>query len=238
MTLTTINNIAFSDLSATPTTLVFGPFAEKPGAPPLIVCCGRATMSNSVNSTFVYRSNDGITWTRSIEPFLCSFILYVPFPVNPRFLVLSGNYITESTDGVSWTSKRIFADNMNATAAVWAPAPLGKVCVIGNGTNFPSYNSAVSSDGITWEYGTIPANSFTTLEWSPDLAIFCALLNTDRNQQDCLISGDGKNWYNANSLNTNNSFTGLVWSPELQLFCGMGFNTVARPYGYVSKLLQ
>ena len=232
-----INNMAFTNLNNIPTTQVFGSFAEKPGTPPLVICCGRATMSNSLNASFIFRSNDGITWTRSIEPFQTSFVLYVPFTVNPVFMVLSGNFVVQSANAITWTPTRLFADLINATAAAWSPA-LGKVCVIGNGTNFPLLNSAVSSDGITWEYGTIPANSFTTLEWSPNLAIFCALLNTDRNQQQCLISGDGKNWYNTNTLNTNNSFTGLVWSPELQMFCGIGFNSISRPYGVVSKLLQ
>ena len=231
-----INNMAFTTVAGTPATLVFGSFAERM-SPPLIVCCGRSSMSNSLNASMVLRSTDGVTWTRNIYPFQTSFILYVPFAVNPRFMVLSGNFINTSSDAVTWTPTRLFDDRMNATAAVWAQS-LSKVCVISNATNYSVNNAAVSSDGVTWEYGTIPGNSFTALEWSPELAIFCALLNTDRNQQECLISGDGKNWYNTNSLNTNNSFNGLVWSPELQVFCGMGYNAVARPYGYVSKLLQ
>jgi hypothetical protein len=234
-----INNMSLS-VPGSNTTSVFNSFAERTTPSTIIVCCTQgAAISNSINASYVFRSTDGITWTRGIFPLLVSSVLYVPFTVSPRFMAFSGNYMAESANALTWTSTKLFDDRMNSTCAVWSPYPpdgLGKLCVISNSSNFSVNAVATSTDGVTWTYGTIPANFYTTLEWSPSLQIFCTLMGSG-NQQQCMISGDGLNWYNTNTLNSNNSFAGLVWSPDLQMFCGVGYSTFSRPYSFVSKLL-
>ena len=199
-----------------------------------------ATISNSINACFVYRLTSGNTWTRQILPFNISAVVYAPFsaPGAPCFVVTWNNFIALSfDDGITWTPKKLFLDSISILNAAWSPS-LGKLCVISDATSYPVNSVAVSSDGINWTYGTLSANFWGPLEWSPTFGVFVTLIaNANRNQQQCMISADGLNWYNANTLNTNNTFNGVAWSDDLAMFCGVGYQTTLRPYIFVTKLL-
>ena len=200
-----------------------------------------SVINNSINSCYVYRLlGTGTTWTRFLVPYQVSAVVYAPFsaPAAPAFILAGGNTAALSFDnGLTWSPTQLFADNMNISNAVWSP-DLGKVCVISNSTSFPVGSVAVTSDGVTWQYGTISANSYGPLEWSSTFKVFVTLIaDTAKNQQQCMISADGLNWYNSNTLNTNNTFNGIAWSDELGMFCGVGYQSTLRPYVFVTKLL-
>ena len=200
-----------------------------------------AIISNSINACFVYRLTSGNTWTRQILPFNISAVVYAPFsaPASlPCFVVTWNNFIALSFDGgITWTPKKLFLDSISILNAAWSPF-LRKLCVISDATSYPVNSVAVSSDGINWTYGTLSANFWGPLEWSPTFGVFVTLIaNANRNQQQCMISADGLNWYNANTLNTNNTFNGVAWSDDLAMFCGVGYQTTLRPYIFVTKLL-
>ena len=95
----------------------------------------------------------------------------------------------------------------------------------------------ISSDGINWTFGNLPAFQFFCIRWIQKLKIFICLGYSISIQQ-CIISSDGLNWYNTNTLNTPNVFRSLAWSPELETFCAVGrSNTPNVPAIYIGKLI-
>jgi hypothetical protein len=133
----------------------------------------------------------------------------------------------------------MFGEYIFVANSVWSP-DLGKVCVIGN-TNVPNFNAAVSSDGLTWTYGTASIQQqYGLMEWSTTYKVFCVFLRAQTNVNQCMISADGLNWYNSNAfaITITNQINGLTWSPELERFCLVGLpQSSVRPYVFVSKLL-
>ena len=205
-----------------------------------IIALGGSSVSNSASAQSLYTSTDAITWTRIVNPVPPGFLLWVPFPVpyTPIFMAIFGNRILQSTNGSTWSLLGLFKNNFSGTTAAWSPT-LQKVCVISNGTTYPIENVAVSSDGVTWQYGNIPANNYQSIIWSTKYGVFCAI-TFDRELQQCMFSADGLNWFNANTLNTGNSLRWVIWDgPSGQeKFVLVGSAVARRPHILVSKLLM
>jgi hypothetical protein len=197
----------------------------------------------------VYTSSDGVTWTRTItsNP---GPIFWVPFPVTPRFINIQNNRYAESLNGTTWTStildvlgQQMFGGTggFSANYAAWSPF-LQKLCVVGNPVSSPLTGSAVTSDGVNWTFGVMPVvTSVQALVWSEDYRVFCAFPQGSGTSSvlQCILSADGVNWYQANTLITPSSsiwdvqFDGPVGNKNF-IMCG---HTGGRPYIAVSKLL-
>lgn len=214
-----------------------GSVAYSPTLSLIVVQGGAAAISTSAVAQYNYTSVDGITWTGAVNGVRNGATLWVPFPTPlvPKFLVFSSNQVIQSTNGATWTVAHILKDNFSATLAVWSPA-LEKVCVIGNGESNNLNNVAVSSDGVNWQYGNIPANFYLGLTWSDTYGVFCAVSYTNYVQQ-CIFSTDGLNWYQANTLNSIDQLRWVMWNATQQKFIAVG-RPSTRPAIYVSKLLS
>jgi len=191
---------------------------------------GASGTNKSSQSSWLYSSNDGINWTSSILPYSSGSPIWIS-ELN-KFVVVGGNRVLTSSDGVVWNYS-VIPKISSIFQAVWSPY-LQKICAIAsnNGKN----SVMVSSNGTDWTFGDIPAGQFYTVEWSPLLKIFCSVAySTGFNQ--CIISVDGLNWYTSNILNTTNLFRILCWSPDLQAFCAVGRPSTTISGIFISELI-
>jgi hypothetical protein len=62
-------------------------------------------------------------------------------------------------------------------------------------------------------------NNWTSICWSPELQLFCAVANSGTGNR-VMTSSNGINWVTRTS-SINNNWTSICWSPGLQLFCAV-----------------
>ncbi len=92
-------------------------------------------------------------------------------------------------------------------------------------------NSSVylSNDGIIWSTASISNNDWTSVCWSNELSIFCAVSS---NSNISSISSNGVNW-STNSLTMSSDWSSICWSSELE-----SFYTVSNSDQIINKSLN
>jgi hypothetical protein len=76
-----------------------------------------------------------------------------------------------------------------------------------------------SNDGITWtRINYLVDNNWTSICWSEELEIFCAVSNNGTGR--VITSPDGVNW-TPHTSGASCSWNGICWSSELGIFCAV-----------------
>lgn len=134
----------------------------------------------------------------------------------------TGNRVSYSSDGLTWTAATTTADNWKGVE--WAPA-IGLFVAVGDGAGVG--DGVISSpDGITWTDRTpSETNSWVRVAWSPALTLFAAVSSNGVNR--VMTSPDGITW-TARAASEANSWRGIVWSPSLALFAAISTDGTNR----------
>lgn len=111
-------------------------------------------VATAQNSTNIFTSPDGVTWTNRTHSLGVSVIgiafensLFFAQPNNPG----NSNYAT-STDGITWTTRTSpFGNNFSMNKPIWAN---GRYVTTGCETLNNTPSTATSTNGITWTLGS------------------------------------------------------------------------------------
>jgi len=170
-------------------------------------------------------SYDGVTWSGTSEPALCSgthqwsSVVWSPDLGIFAAAAMSGEYDRmTSSDGMTW-SYTTTASGLNEIA--WSSS-LGLFAGVRYGGGLQT-----SPDGITWTSRTPPAGletaKWSTICWSPDLTLFVALSRSGGDDQ-AMTSPNGITWTQRSHTGINARFLSVCWSPELTLFVAVGLD--------------
>ena len=193
-----------------------------------------APTANSGNGYFVAVANsgthrvmtspDGVTWTARTAAAANGWngICWSPTANSGsgRFVACAYSTTTHpplmySDDGITWSLCTIALYNEEFQGVCWSP-DLGKFCVVGVGLD--AYDSATSSDGITWTYTIASNNNKQSVCWSPANSIFSTGGAGAASQSSS--TGASGSW-TVHSLTTTVA-TAIAWSPDLGIFCVVG----------------
>ena len=121
-----------------------------------------------------------------------------------KLFINCGDYIETSPDGQTWTVRSL------VSAQYIAFDDGRKICIAVGGSTYQIYN-----DGLTWTSGTIEnGTSCTSICYSPELGIFCAISN-----HKYYISSNGTSWTSSSTGIVSYSVQSPVcWSPLLSKF--------------------
>jgi hypothetical protein len=80
-------------------------------------------------------------------------------------------------------------------------------------------------NAVSGVLGTGLDNQWTSVCWSPELGLFCAVAQSGNTNERIMISSDGLNWRNAINVPSISNWFSVCWSPKLGLFCAVGYST-------------
>lgn len=159
----------------------------------IVVAGVKGTSANIDDATIIY-STDGLNWTayRFPDPLVGTpSIGEICWSSDKgRFVSVGDVYdqIYYSTNGTSWTEASSYSYDLKVAVA-YSPT-LELFCAVGY------YDvCAVSSDGVTWEHGTMPAGFYSDVVWSESAGKFIAYGDRDSDSSTAFAaSSDGLNW--------------------------------------------
>lgn len=183
------------------------------------------------DSTDIYNSRDGITWTQQTETG-SNYSRMIWVEKLGLFIVGISDTSTPlcytSPDGATWTQRTGTAASIRDLA--WSPE-LSLAVAVGtasDGTGRARY----SSNGTTWSNGTVPAgtDSWRGVAWAPGLSLFCAV-GGGTNQ--VMTSTDGQTWTARTADPVGQTWLDVEWSEELSLFvaCSSGGKLMSSANG-------
>ncbi len=81
----------------------------------------------------------------------------------------------------------------------------------------------------TWYTRSCDAKGWSSICWSPELSMFCAVSSTYATStgNGIMISTDGNNWQTISDIDS--TWNSVCWSPELSLFCAVGTSELYYP---------
>ena len=123
-----------------------------------------------------------------------------------RKFVSAGGNVATSPDGFNWT----IHGSLSSASIAWSPNLRIAVSVASNRVD----TSINCQDWISRTAAA--ANSWTCVEWSPELGIFCAIASSGTNNR-VMTSPDGITW-TARTSAADNGWRGLAWAAQLSLF--------------------
>ena len=87
-----------------------------------------------------------------------------------------------------------------------------------------------SPNSITWTARTVPAtgNVLSSICWSQELELFCAVSNTGTSNQ-VITSPDGVTWTGRTSITGTFAWSDIAWSPQLSMFLAVANTVSANP---------
>ena len=132
-----------------------------------------------------------------------------------RFVSANSNVAT-SPDGLKWT----LHGSLSSNSIAWSPSLRVAVSVASNRVD-------TSANCQDWTSGVAAAaNSWTCVEWSPELSIFCAVAASGTGNR-VMTSPDGITW-TARTSAADNSWQSLVWAAGLSLFVAVSITGTNR----------
>ena len=186
----------------------------------------------------IITSTDGANWTGYTAPSQSHWGSVCWSPQLSKFCAVgwSQSYsydVMLSSDGINWTGYQSTNSQYTYWLSVcWSPE-LSLFCAVGDngidGSGYPNLNANImtSPDGVNWTssssmYANI--NGFTSVTWSPELSVFCAIGYGYNDPM--FISPNGMDL----TVNLNNDFIpyyhiyweSICWSPQLSKFVGVG----------------
>ena len=124
----------------------------------------------------------------------------------------SSVYVMSSSDGVNWTPTQVGA--LDFLYCICYSPDLGQFCMLGHFGAGGSY-SILSSNGTSWSgiYSIGTTNVFSSICWSPERQIFCAVGGTSVTA----FSSNGQSW-TSGTITGGGTYNSICWAPELGLF--------------------
>ena len=122
----------------------------------------------------------------------------------------------------------------SAYAKCWSP-DLKKFCIISHLTD----DVGISSDGINWEYGKMPANDvqWYSVVWNHDRKEFCAVAkNTDAAANTTTaVSSDGLNWTIGYQNEYKQAANCVCYSSRQKKYCVIMNGAIGTPFSMISN---
>lgn len=142
----------------------------------------------NTTSTVAATSSDGVTWVQRTLPANVSWTKIAAGQAGKLCAIArdSTSCAVSNDDGVTWTSG-VLPDNRRWNGIAWN----GYVWVASAQTDpasSPTNKFAISTDGLAWEFVTVPTGSWLAL--ASNEQGFCAV----RNASQCITSPDGRTW--------------------------------------------
>ncbi len=184
-------------------------------SPTLNIYCavGDTTGTNGFNTIMI--SSNGINWERVDVTFtIRDWECIIWSPELSKFVAGGVNAMMISSDGINWTYITSGISNRTWSSIAWSSS-LNLLCAVANTSGTTSI--ATSPDGITWTLRTTPiSDRFTSIDWSPELSLFCA----KGGLRSVFTSPDGINWTKHILYNINDGFDRIKWVSEVSKFYG------------------
>jgi hypothetical protein len=189
----------------------------------------------SSSSQQILTSSDASGWVRRDTPLGYNVMSSFAYsPTLKRVVAATGTTgFLYSNDGINWIGVPNPLPTVSVNRVEWSPL-LSRFVAITSATS----NIYTSSDGITWTVTTsttFPLLDFSSLVWSQELGIFCAISASNIGGKNVAISTNGIDW-EAYSTPELNFFRNLIWSPELGIFAAIASSGINRfVYSYNGK---
>ncbi len=186
----------------------------------------------------VMTSPDGVNWTLRSTPVDNGWNDICWSPELGLFAAVawsgSAQRVMTSSDGITWTAQNTPNSN-DYWGICWSPQLRIFVAVAATGSG---NRAMTSSDGVNWTAQSTPTpdKAWSSVSWSPDLGIFCAVARpASGNDNLVMTSPDGVNWTLRTSA-ANNNWQSVAWSRSLRLFAavsssGTGNRVMTSPDG-------
>jgi hypothetical protein len=180
-------------------------------------------------------SPDGINWTlqSGVPTTSCGNIYWSTYL--SKFITQGNSTVSTSSDGITWATNFTYATSANPGIIIAESVSLSKLVML---TNQPGSGVIFSSDGLTWAttgfLGNDNSIQWTSVCWSPELKIFCAIGTYGAISPGVSsTSSDGIYWF-RHSVPTGH-WNAVCWSPELGLFCAVGESPIAHKSAMISS---
>ena len=192
-------------------------------------------------ATGVDATNNNIIWQENYSKGIASndtSIIVAGFAQGYSGYTGQGNIGRSADGGKTWTFTDVISDSTlyRASSVAYSPA-LKRYVTVGNNSTYNNASNYSDDDGVTWTKGNLPYGSggaywWTSVAWSPELAMFCAVgyWGIDASGQPRIAtSTDGINW-TLHALDSDGdahtiSFTQVIWAGgSIQKFVVCGYN--------------
>lgn len=172
-------------------------------------------IANTVN---VRKSSDGVTWGNNIST---GEIVYGLFSAFGLYIVLSGNTIKTSTDGITWTSR----SNFPPVATIRGVFRLFNGLLLCSKEGFGENPLKTSTDGITWTDRTSQFGTSDIFDISYGKGLFVAVGEEGK----ISTSPTGETW-TSRSSGTSNYLTSIAFDGKNFITIGTNFSVSSMHY--------
>lgn len=175
-------------------------------------------------------SDDGSTWiTVADSDVSAAFEIIWIKELGKVFAVGTGNDISYTTTGTSWTNTSVTgAGSTTWESIAWAPE-INTMVVVGR-SGSDEHVASSTDGGITWTERTATTTNQTWygVAWSGKLGLFVAVGGGGTDY--CMFSSDGETWSDTGVSISSNNWFDITWSDELEMFIACTTNNIAYSY--------
>lgn len=186
--------------------------------------------SSSTESEAIMTSPDASTWVlRDPDVNAGGSLEGIVWVSELGLLVATGEVVTTSPDGITWTSRGATPGQEYFSSVAWSPSL--ELFVATAGYSASVHDTMTSTDGINWTGGGLISTAgldWGDVVWAEELGLFVTGSDNveDNGVDDIATSPDGTTWTLRSSGITaiTTGMVAIAWSPTLGLLAAVGFN--------------